>query len=443
MLIIYQIKVGLCLIAFYLLWKLLLSRETFHRFNRVALLVVMALALVIPWVKLSLETAASVTQQMVILEELLVSPNGAVAQQAAPSWSVTGIATVLYLIGMVVAVVWFLHGQWSLHRLLKRGRRESLPGGATLHIIPGNQTPFSYFKHIVINEQDYRDNPREILTHEQAHIDLRHSWDVLFLGLVTLFQWWNPAAWLLSRELRQVHEYEADEAVLNQGVDVKQYQLLLIRKSVGNQLFSMANNFNYQSLKKRIRMMTMNKSSRWNRLRALAVVPVIALALLAFANTKSVAAVVTANGQQDRAVQSTMQSPVAVEQNAEAQVTDESNPQSEKIYKSVEQMPMFPGGEVGLLRYLQENIQYPPEAAKNNVQGRVILQFVVDKTGQVGEVKILRSVSEEIDAEAVRVVKSLPKFEPGRQDGEAVSVWYTLPVSFNIRSSADVPQQNP
>ena len=443
MLIIYQIKVGLCLIAFYLLWKLLLSRETFHRFNRVALLVVMALALVIPWVKLSLETTAPVTQQMVILEELLVSPNGAVAQQASPSWSMTGIATVLYLIGMVVAVVWFLHGQWSLHRLLKRGRRESLPGGATLHIIPGNQTPFSYFKHIVINEQDYRDNPREILTHEQAHIDLRHSWDVLFLGLVTLFQWWNPAAWLLSRELRQVHEYEADEAVLNQGVDVKQYQLLLIRKSVGNQLFSMANNFNYQSLKKRIRMMSMNKSSRWNRLRALAVVPVIALALLAFANTKSVAAVVTANGQQNRAVQSTMQSPVAVERNAEAQVTNESNPQSETIYKSVEQMPMFPGGEAGLLRYLQENIQYPPEAAKNNVQGRVILQFVVDKTGQVGEVKILRSVSEELDAEAVRVVKSLPKFEPGRQDGKPVAVWYTLPVSFNIRSSAEVPQQNP
>ena len=443
MLLIYQIKVGLCLIAFYLLWKLLLSRATFHRFNRVALLVVMALALVIPWVKLSLETAAPVTQQMVILEELLVSPNGAVAQETSPSWSVTGIATVLYLIGMVLAVVWFLHGQWSLHRLLKQGRRESLPSGATLHIIPGDQTPFSYFRHIVINEQDYRDNPREILTHEQAHIDLRHSWDVLFLGLVTLFQWWNPAAWLLSRELRQVHEYEADEVVLNQGVDVKQYQLLLIRKSVGNQLFSMANNFNYQSLKKRIRMMTMNKSSRWNRLRALAVVPVIALALLAFANTKSVAAVVTANGQQDRAVQSTMQSPVAVEQNAEAQVTDESNPQSETIYKSVEQMPMFPGGEVELIKYLSQNIQYPPEAAKNNVQGRVILQFVVDKTGQVGEVKVVRSVSEELDAEAVRVVKTLPKFEPGRQDGKPVAVWYTLPVSFNIRSSADVPQQNP
>ena len=294
MLLIYQIKVGLCLIAFYLVWKLLLSRETFHRFNRVALLVVMALALVLPWVKISLDSTAPVTQQMVILEELLVSPNGAAtAQQASSSWSVTGIATVLYFIGIVVAIVWFLHGHWNLHRMLKQGRRESLPGGTTLHIVPGEQTPFSYFKHIVINEQDYRDNPREILTHEQTHINLRHSWDVMFMGLVTLFQWWNPAAWLLSRDMRQVHEYEADEAVLNQGVDAKQYQLLLIRKSVGNQLFSMANNFNYQSLKKRIRMMSMNKSSQWKILRALVAVPVIALALLAFANPKSVAAVVT------------------------------------------------------------------------------------------------------------------------------------------------------
>ena len=180
-------------------------------------------------------------------------------------------------------------------------------------------------------------------------------------------------------------------------------------------------------------MMTMNKSSRWNRLRALAVVPVIALALLAFANTKSVAAVVTANGQQNRAVQSTMQSPVAVERNAEAQVTDESNPQSETIYKSVEQMPMFPGGEIELIKYLSQNIQYPPEAAKNNVQGRVILQFVVDKTGQVGEVKILRSVSEEIDAEAVRVVKSMPKWTPGKQRGKAVKVSYTVPINFVLQ----------
>ncbi len=459
MLLIYQIKVGLCLIVFYLLWKLLLSRETFHRFNRVALLVVMVLALVLPWIRLSLDATVQVAKPMVVLEDLLVTPDGAAAaQQTSFSWSVMDFATLAYFIGVAMALAWFLHSHWSLYRLLKQGRRESLPGGITLHVVPGDQSPFSYFKHIVISEQDYRDNPHEILTHEQAHIGLRHSWDVLFMSVVTMFQWWNPAVWLLGRELRLVHEYEADEAVLNQGINAKQYQLLLIRKSVGDKLFSMANNFNYQSLKKRIRMMSMNKSSRWNRLRALAVVPVIALALLAFANNKSVAAVVTAGVQQDNAVQSEIQSPEsvqveaatqpveaeAVEMNTEEQTPVETEPQSKKVYNSVEQMPEFPGGAAAMMRYLQENIKYPPEAAKNNIEGRVIVQFVIDETGQVGEVKVVRPVSEELDAEAVRVVKTFPKFEPGRQDGEAVSVWYTLPVMFKIQAKpmpTPIPQQ--
>ena len=435
MLFIYQIKVGICLIAFYLLWKLLLSRETFHRFNRVALLTVMALAFVLPWVKLSLDVSTPVAGGMVMLEEMIVTPTGAVQpHQVAQTWSVINIANVLYFIGVVSVLVWLLHSQWSLHRLLKRGRREQMPDGITLHVVPGDQTPFSYFRHIVINEQDYRDNPREILTHEHAHISLRHSWDVLFVELVKLFQWWNPAAWLLCRELKQVHEYEADMAVLNQGVDAKQYQLLLIRKSVGDQLFSMANNFNYQSLKKRIRMMTMNKSSRWKTLRALAVVPVIALALLAFANTKSVAAVVV--NQQSKVTPTSR----VVKANAEAQVTDESAPQSKKVYRSVDQMPQFPGGEAGLMRYLQSNINYPANAAMNNIGGRVILQFVVEKDGHIGEVKVVRSIDPEIDAEAVRVVKSLPDFIPGRQDGEPVAVWYTIPVSFKVQSE---PQPQP
>ncbi len=460
MLLIYQIKVGLCLIAFYLLWKLLLSRETFHRFNRVALLAVMVLALVLPWIRISLDATVQVTKPMVVLEDLLVTPDGAAAtQQASSSWGFMDIAAVAYFIGVAMVLAWLLHSQWSLHRLLKQGRRESLPGGITLHIVPGDQSPFSYFKHIVISEQDYRDNPHEILTHEQAHIELRHSWDVLFMSAVSLFQWWNPAAWLLGRELRQVHEYEADEAVLNQGINAKQYQLLLIRKSVGDKLFSMANNFNYQSLKKRIRMMSMNKSSRWNRLRALAAVPVIALALLAFANNKSVAAVVTADVQQDRVTQSAEETPELVlvgmrpdktadveaapqadDVKAEVQAPQETEPQSKKVYNSVEQMPEFPGGVAAMMRYLQENIKYPPEAAKNDIEGRVIVQFIIDKTGEVGDVKVVRPVSEELDAEAVRVVKSFPKFEPGRQDGEAVAVWYTLPISFKLQSK---PQPQP
>ncbi|MBR3729184.1 MAG: M56 family metallopeptidase [Muribaculaceae bacterium] len=415
MLLIYQIKVGLCLIAFYLLWKLLLSRETFHRFNRVALLTAMTLAMVLPWVRLSLDAAAPVAQQMVVLEDLIVTPNGQVATPQT-SLSGTGIATVVYFIGMVLVAAWLLHGQWNLRRLMKKGRREALPGGATLYVVPGDMSPFSYFSHIVINEQDYRDNPREILVHEQAHIDLHHSLDVMFWSLVALFQWWNPAAWLLGRELRQVHEYEADMVVLNQGVDVKQYQLLLIRKSVGNQLFSMANSFNYQSLKKRIRMMTMNKSSRWNTLRALAVVPVIALALLAFANPTNETA------------------------NEPAAVAYQQANESQDVYESVEQMPEFPGGMEEMMKFLQGNIQYPANAAKNKIEGRVVLQFVVEKDGRIGEVKVARSVDPELDAEALRVVKSMPNFTPGRQDGKPVAVWYTIPISFKLQGKPQTPE---
>ncbi len=450
MLLIYQIKVGLCLIAFYLLWKLLLSRETFHRFNRVALLVVMALALVLPWVRLTLDTPVAVAQPMVVLEDLLVTPNGTVtAHKASPSWNATSIATVIYFIGVAVALLWLLHSQWNLRRLFKKGRTEPLPGGFTLHVLPDDIPPFSYFNHIVINEQDYRDNPREILIHEQAHIGLRHSWDVMFMGLLTLFQWWNPAAWLLCHELRQVHEYEADAVVLNQGVDVKQYQLLLIRKSVGNQLFSMANSFNYQSLKKRIRMMTINKSSRWKTLRALAVVPVIALALLAFANPTNeelpemvIMAYNPANVSPSNAVQPAQPeaAPAAVEKTADKQATESSAP-DDKVYKSVEQMPRFPGGEAALMKYLMMNIKYPENAVKNDIQGRVIVQFIVDKTGQVGEVKVVRPVDEEVDAEAIRVVKTLPNFEPGRQDGKAVSVWYTLPINFKLQGDPEPEEE--
>ena len=439
MLLIYQIKVGLCLIAFYLLWKLLLSRETFHRFNRVALLAVMVLALVLPWIRLSLDATVQVAKPMVTLEDLIVTPDGAVrAQQASPSWTVMGIVAAVYIIGMALVAAWLLHSQWNLRRMMKKGRKESLPGGVTLHIVPGDLAPFSYFNHIVINEQDYRDNPREILIHEQAHIDLRHSWDVMFLGLVTLFQWWNPAAWLLSNELRQVHEYEADEAVLNANVDVKQYQLLLIRKSVGDQLFSMANNFNYQSLKKRIR-------------RALAVVPVIALALLAFANPtdeEQPELVVVAYTPASVAPSNTIQpsqpetTPVAVEK-AVKEKAPEPVEQDNKVYNSVEQMPEFPGGVAEMMKFLQMNIKYPPTAAANKIEGRVIVQFIIDATGQVGDVKVVRSVDEELDAEAVRVVKSMPKFTPGRQDGKAVAVWYTLPISFKLQGEPVETQSTP
>ena len=206
-------------------------------------------------------------------------------------------------------------------------------------------------------------------------------------------------------------------------------------------------------------MMTINRSSRWNRLRALAAVPVIALALLAFANPKTdvepelvVVAYTPSSETLSNASQASQPevAPVEAEKTVEDQAvadqvivekTTEPSAQDNKVYQSVEVMPEYPGGVVEMMKFLQMNINYPPLAAANKIGGRVVVQFIVDKTGQVGDVKVVRSVNEEIDAEAVRVVKSMPNFTPGQQDGKPVSVWYTLPISFKLQEDGNQPEQ--
>ena len=198
-------------------------------------------------------------------------------------------------------------------------------------------------------------------------------------------------------------------------------------------------------------MMTINKSSRWKQLRALAAVPVIALALLAFANPTIDAATVVVEQPASVAPTNIDQpaqpeaAPVEVENAVAEKAVNEqaSEPQDSrtKVYKSVEQMPEFPGGIVEMMKFLQMNIKYPPLAAANKIEGRVIVQFIIEKTGEVGDVQVVRSVNEELDAEAVRVVKSMPKFTPGRQDGKDVAVWFTLPISFKLQG--DPEKQSP
>ena len=439
MLLVYQLKVGICLIAFYLVWKLLLSRETLHRFNRVLLLAVTALALVLPWIRLTLDHPSPVGEGFISIEDLLVVPLVDAEPQEAASWNFVRVAYIIYIVGIVGMLLWNLYNVVSLRRLLRRGRAERLPSGDKLHVMTGYIAPFSYFRHIVINEQDMRDASQEILTHEQAHIRLGHSYDVLFMDVVLLFQWWNPAAWLLRRELKQVHEYEADEAVLHRGVDARQYQLLLIRKSVGDQLFSMANNLNYQSLKKRIRMMTTKKSSRWQQLRALTVVPVAALALVAFAQpeVKNVEEQVEQTiGQVDQPLASVQDDSWRVE-TLPLEPKTQQKIDTTKVFDVVEQMPQFPGGNEALMQFLSSNIKYPKDAMDAKVQGRVVASFVVEKDGSVTDVKVLKSVIPSLDQEAIRVINAMPKWVPGMQKGKAVRVKYTIPITFRLQGEKE------
>ena len=429
MMMVYQLKVGLCLIAFYLLFKLLLSRETFHRFNRVALLVMTLLALVLPWVKLSIDHTSTLSEAVIDLEGFFMSAQTVDEGQAGSgAWHLSTIVAYIYYIGIATVIVWQLYVHLRLHRLLRRGRTVHEADGVQLHIMAEDIAPFSYFRHIVISERDYQENAREILTHERAHIRLHHSLDVRFLDLLIILQWWNPAAWLLKRELQQIHEFEADEAVLQRGVDAQQYQLLLIRKSVGDQLFSMANNLNHNSLKRRIRMMKQKRSSRWQRLKLLAIVPLAEAAVVAFASP-NVENVLQQVAPVDNA-------PTEVPEVTVMGYANSAAPEdTTKTFDVVEQMPEFPGGQTALMEFLMQTMKYPKDAMEAQAEGRVIVTFVVDAEGNVVEPKVLKKVHPSLDAEAVRVVSAMPKWKPGRQSGKAVRVKYTIPIAFKLKGN--------
>ena len=289
---IYILKSSVCLVLFYLFFRVLLSKETFHRFNRVALLGVLFLSLLIPFIEVTTNHQVEVQQTMLTIEQVLlmaemepatVDATGGVAVHEVASLSWIEILLLVYLAGIIFFACRNLYSLIRLFRLIHSGKREKLENGTTLVVHEQEIAPFSWMKYIVISRKDLEENGREILIHEAAHIRHRHSIDLLVADICIFFQWFNPGAWLLKQELQNIHEYEADETVINEGVNAKEYQLLLIKKAVGTRLYSMANSFNHSKLKKRITMMLKEKSNPWARLKYLYVLPLAAIAVTAFA----------------------------------------------------------------------------------------------------------------------------------------------------------------
>ena len=286
---IYILKSSVCLVLFYLFFRLLLSKETFHRFNRMALLGVLFFSLLIPCIEVTTRHQVEVQQAVLSIEQLLLmaeleaTPANVGAVQETPTISWVQIVLLVYLAGILFLVCRNIYSLICLFRLVHSGKHEKLEKGVTLVVHNQEIVPFSWMKYIVISRKDLEENGREILIHEMAHIHHRHSVDLLVADICIFFQWFNPGAWLLKQELQNVHEYEADETVINEGVNAKEYQLLLIKKAVGTRLYSMANSFNHSKLKKRITMMLKEKSNPWARLKYLYVLPLAAIAVTAFA----------------------------------------------------------------------------------------------------------------------------------------------------------------
>ena len=286
---IYILKSSVCLVLFYLFFRLLLSKETFHRFNRMALLGVLFFSLLIPCIEVTTRHQVEVQQAVLSIEQLLLMAElettpanvGAVQETSAISW--VQIVLLVYWAGILFLACRNIYSLICLFRLVHSGKHEKLEKGVTLVVHNQEIAPFSWMKYIVISRKDLEENGREILIHEMAHIHHRHSVDLLVADICIFFQWFNPGAWLLKQELQNIHEYEADETVINEGVNAKEYQLLLIKKAVGTRLYSMTNSFNHSKLKKRITMMLKEKSNPWARLKYLYVLPLAAIAVTAFA----------------------------------------------------------------------------------------------------------------------------------------------------------------
>ena len=282
---VYILKSSVCLATFYLFYRLLLSRETFHRFNRIALLSVIILSVAIPFIRIMTEEPVVLQRPIQNLEYLLqmAQMQTEVEVQTGDSFWLP-LLFVVYLVGCLFFFGRFLYSTLWIYRTIRKGEKQLLPDGKKLVVTAENISPFSWMGHIVISRKDMEEGGEEILTHEMAHIRARHSIDMLVCSICVVLQWFNPAVWLLKQELQNIHEYEADESVIRHGVEAKKYQLLLIKKAVGSQRFtSMANSFNHSKLKKRITMMLKQKSNPWARLKYLYVLPLTAVAVVAFA----------------------------------------------------------------------------------------------------------------------------------------------------------------
>ena len=445
---IYILKSSVCLVLFYLFFRLLLSKETFHRFNRMALLGVLFFSLLIPCIEVTTRHQVEVQQAVLSIEQLLLmaeleaTPANVGAVQETPTISWVQIVLLVYLAGILFLVCRNIYSLICLFRLVHSGKHEKLEKGVTLVVHNQEIAPFSWMKYIVISRKDLEENGREILIHEMAHIHHRHSVDLLVADICIFFQWFNPGAWLLKQELQNIHEYEADETVINEGVNAKEYQLLLIKKAVSTRLYSMANSFNHSKLKKRITMMLKEKSNPWARLKYLYVLPLAAIAVTAFARPEisekmeEISAVKVndlAEIVQEKVLQDTVK--VSKDEKKDALVVTGVKSKEEEeivIFEVVEQMPEYPGGMSALQKYLSEKIAGSP--MKGKAGGRVMVGFTVAETGKIKDVRVLQSDEASLNQEAERIVSEMPDWIPGKQRGRPVPVKYTVPIRFgNIR----------
>ena len=538
--LIYDLKVAVLIAVFYFCYRLLMERETMHRLNRIVLLSSILLSLVLPLCVITLHKTVEVEQIPVVdTAELVITELGESEGQvhdwvkdhnhATSPLDSSSVIFAIFMIGVVCRSLYIAKSYRQLRRMIKDSEQHSLEDGVTLAVVDLPVAPFSWMHTIVLSRIDYEECNPSILAHERGHIQLHHSWDIVFVEVLTALQWFNPVVWLLRRDLRTVHEYEADASVLSSGSDVSQYIQLLMRKAMGTKACILANGINNSTIKKRINMMLVNKSPRRNSLKLLALLPIVGVTLALNAETitdvvykndepqkqvpvkkgKKDATIKTGGNQtiqvveQDKAATAeqlpsytaelqetelnvaviilntkkkgeepllivdgkiaTIEQVRAIPRDAVAKVATmreraairsygekakygaliittvkhqeeiDNEPLSQPdVFDKVDEMPHFPDGMAGLMQYLSTNVRYPKDAKESGTQGRVIVSFIIEKDGSISNAKVAKPTYSSLDEEALRVVSNMPKWTPGKQNGQAVRVKYSVPVSFRL-----------
>ncbi len=404
----------------YGLYCLTLRRDRWLQLNLWYLLVAIGFSMVFPFIKLP-DGLGQASQSVASVEEYLVTMNE-VEISAITAPRTLGVMVDLYLVGVALCAVYLLFQLAAQVVIVIRLRRRhkvyrasdgfDIPRGAALMLLDDDTATYSFFNHIVVGTRGLNDDEvRCILAHESLHVRQGHSVDLLFARLLCCLMWFNPFAWLIMREIRAVHEFLADAASIG-ACGREGYLHLLYRQTTGTGYGHITNNFKSINLKKRIVMMNKSKT-RYGAWKALTALPVAAVLMVVGCKPA-----VTENP--DTSVEA-----YASIHDMPADTTD--------TYLMVEAEPEFPGGMEALMKYLSENIKYPEQAKKENIQGKVYMRFVVERDGSIVDAEILRGIGGGCDEEALRVVNAMPKWEPGKQKGTPVRVQYNLPIVFKLQ----------
>jgi len=477
----YLVESGISLSLFAMVYFLFLRRETFFNVNRWFLLFSVGFSAILPLLHIAvfepqpiMLPEVTVTPYINLLSEVTVYAAGFThkTESFVLSYSIFGY---LYLLGLVFFSLKLL---WQIRQIYVLIRRNQVipEGKIKLVVLNREISPFSFLNYIFIsNNLRTKEGWENMLEHERQHIQQGHTFDVLVLEMIAVFQWFNPFFWLFRRALRENHEFLADQAVLAHGAKPSWYKQILINQYVGDQIV-LANNFNYSLIKIRIKMMSKIKSRKITYAKILMGVILAGSLTTTFAleqkktmspdqSTSNQSKTIVVDGQKvqlsgdanvvekllnsikesgDFDFKSDMASGqllfASKNANKGKEVIVTALGSSEKAVKAdeeipfyVEVMPEFPGGVNELMKFLGKSVKYPEEATKKNIQGKVIVSFIIEKDGSIGQAKIARSVDPSLDAEAIRVVNSMPNWQPGKNAGKVVRVQYTLPVNFKLQ----------